>query len=284
MDRFNPPAATIQAGERVKLHCYDCFRNAYFKKNVADPTITYTNPCTGPVYVAGARAGDTLIVDIERIEMDEAGFVEAVPAEGPLGSYLTKKVVRQVTVKNKTVFFSDTISFPARPMIGVLGVAPKNDPVPTVDPGDHGGNLDCTSFCEGARILLPVFADGALLAAGDMHAAMGDGELGVSGLEIAGSCTLRVDLQRDIPIKGPVVLRDGAVEVLASERDLDEAARMATDRLFHLLIRYSDIEPTEASMIITMCADLSVCQMVNSMATVKVRMPCNGIPNLRLPF
>lgn len=73
-------------------------------------------------------------------------------------------------------------SFPVNPMIGVIGVAPSGKGIDTETPDAHGGNMDCTRVHEGSVIYFPVSAPGALLAMGDLHAAMGDGEVFWYGL------------------------------------------------------------------------------------------------------
>src|SRR5699024_4128914 len=78
---------------------------------------------------------------------------------------------------------------PLNPMIGVIGNAPAAWPVPNSTPGAHGGNMDCPKMTEGAVLYLPVFHDGALFGLGDVHAKMGDGEVGISGLETAARVT-----------------------------------------------------------------------------------------------
>ena len=54
--------------------------------------------------------------------------------------------------------------------------------------------MDCKEIKEGTTSLLPVNVPGALLALGDLHAAMGDGEIGVSGVEVAGEVTVTVQI------------------------------------------------------------------------------------------
>ncbi|KAL3907545.1 MAG: hypothetical protein SGARI_003486 [Bacillariaceae sp.] len=85
------------------------------------------------------------------------------------------------------------ISFPASPMLGVIGVAPngEDDPILTMPAGKHGGNLDNRANGIGATIYLPVNHHGALLSMGDMHASQGDGEISGSGVEIGGNVLLR---------------------------------------------------------------------------------------------
>lgn len=79
-------------------------------------------------------------------------------------------------------------------MIGVIGTAPEADSVSTMIPMDHGGNMDCTAAAPGSVLYLPVNVPGALLAMGDLHAIMGEGECGNCGVEIGGRVTVRVSL------------------------------------------------------------------------------------------
>src|SRR5205807_5896807 len=57
--------------------------------------------------------------------------------------------------------------------------------------GVHGGNLDDHWHSKGAKIFFPVRQAGGMFAVGDMHAAMGDGEICFTGVEIAGEVDIR---------------------------------------------------------------------------------------------
>jgi Acetamidase/Formamidase family. len=95
-----------------------------------------------------------------------------------------------VEINDGKVIFNEKLSFPVKPMIGVIGVAPKEGEINCGTPGPHGGNMDTTLIGEGTKLYLPVFVDGALFALGDLHAVMGDGEIGVSGVEVSGAVTV----------------------------------------------------------------------------------------------
>ena len=55
-------------------------------------------------------------------------------------------------------------------------------------PDPFGGNMDVRELCSGARLYLPVFNCGALFSAGDAHAAQGDGEICINGIECPDGC------------------------------------------------------------------------------------------------
>jgi len=77
-------------------------------------------------------------------------------------------------------------------MIGVIGVAPKEGIINCGTPGPHGGNMNTKLIAEGSKLYLPVFVEDALLPLGDLQAVMGDGEVGVSDVEVTGSVTVEV--------------------------------------------------------------------------------------------
>ena len=78
------------------------------------------------------------------------------------------------------------------------GAVPATEPIAsealrTVPPRENGGNLDIKQLSKGARLYLPVFAEGALFSVGDAHFAQGDGEACGTAIEMAGAilCALR---------------------------------------------------------------------------------------------
>jgi amidase len=107
-------------------------------------------------------------------------------------------------VDGDTIHMSDRISFPSRPMVGVIGVATDRDVISNGFAGEHGGNLDNHLHRPGATVYLPVRQPGGMLAIGDMHAAMGDGEVCFTGVEIAGEVTIRVGLLKGKQGRWPV--------------------------------------------------------------------------------
>ena len=86
---------------------------------------------------------------------------------------------------------NERVRFPARPMVGVVGVATDGDTLTNGLAGQHGGNLDNHLHGPGARIFFPVRQPGGMFAVGDMHASMGDGEICFTGVEIAGEVDIR---------------------------------------------------------------------------------------------
>ena len=163
-------------------------------------------------------------------------------------------------------------SVPVHPMIGVIGVAPAGAAVPCGSPGPHGGNMDTQLIGEGATVYLPVFWPGALLAAGDMHAAMGDGEICGTGVEVAGSMQLRVGIRRDLELANPVVETAEAIATIASAETLDEAADRATRDMADLLLARLGLSPAAATMLMSAAGQLQVSQVVDPLKTARYAM------------
>ena len=64
----------------------------------------------------------------------------------------------------------------------------------TLPPRENGGNFDVKQLTRGAKLLLPVFVEGALFSTGDAHFAQGDGESCGTAVETTGTLVARFDL------------------------------------------------------------------------------------------
>jgi len=154
-------------------------------------------------------------------------------------------------------------------MIGVLGVAPAGEPVPCGTPGHHGGTLDTRLIAEGATVYFPVAVEGALLAAGDLHAAMGDGEVAVTGVEVGGRVALEVDVRRDLKLSDPLLEDGERVATIASALTLDEAAQMATRAMADLLSGRLGLSLPDAVMLMSAVGSLEISQIVDPLRTAR---------------
>ena len=96
------------------------------------------------------------------------------------------------------------MEFPARPMLGCVGVAAPGDFAPTSSPaGSYGGNLDYNEIGEGTTVILPVYHPGALLFIGDGHALQADGEPTGTGIETSMDVEFTVALRKKANLSGP---------------------------------------------------------------------------------
>ena len=157
-----------------------------------------SNPVVGPIWVEGARAGDTLLVEILEIQPRDGQcatytghprrLAEWLGDNPPPGGHVCK-------IEDGRIWWSDQISIPYQPMLGCIAAAP-NWGVPTTLPaGPYGGNMDLVEVAPGSVVHLPVTVEGAMLYLGDAHAAMGHGELSATGLEMPAITRLKVELK-----------------------------------------------------------------------------------------
>jgi amidase len=139
--------------------------------------------------------------------------------------------------------------------------------------------MDCKEVREGATVLLPISVPGALLAMGDIHAVMADGESGVSGVEVPGCITVTVDVIKADVIKGqnlplPMITNDSHVMTLASHVDLDIAVEMAVANMVEYLQTAKVVDsPYDAAMLVSLAGDVQICQVVDPKKTIRVNIP-----------
>jgi amidase len=166
---------------------------------------------------------------------------------GPLGSRVQGVKAEQVSVSGGRVALGGGISVPLEPMIGCVGVAPADGVASAMRPVyPTGGNLDLRDLSVGAVVSLPVQAPGALLSIGDLHAAMGQGEPAFVALEASGTATVRVELDRDSPLKLPRLRVGDETVCVGMGNSFPEARHSAVERAFELLTETHGLAPTTA--------------------------------------
>lgn len=263
MDSDNAPVARVQPGDSVRFETKDCFSNDICKEAdlIMDINFGTVNPATGPVFVEGAEPGDVLKVKIHKIDIGTQAAVTVATDFGLVGDTIKEPTTRIVEIRDDRAYFMDK-PLPIKKMIGVIGTAPKEGAMETGNPGEHGGNYDCLMITEGATLYLPVFHEGALLALGDLHATMGEGEIGVSAAEIAGAVEVEVDVLKGAKLPVPMVENDEKIATLWSGESMEEAAHGATARMADYLTEKTALEHNDAVMLMTLAGDLIPCQVV----------------------
>jgi amidase len=145
-------------------------------------------------------------------------------------------------------------------MVGVIGTAPADGVIYTSAPGPQGSNIDVNAVTVGARAHLPVHVPGALLAIGDVHASMGDGEVSGTGVEIAGEVTVRVDLVPSAAPARPWIETDDAWITTGSGPMLEDAVEMAVEEMTRLLMERFTLSRTEAFLLVSARGDVRIGQ------------------------
>lgn len=273
--RDEEPALTVASGETVRIRTKDCFGNQVQTPEDELDEIDWDaiNPATGPVFVEGAVPGGALKVTIENIELDAQTVSCTGKDEGVYGDCLDAWSTHLCAIEDGKLVWNDKLSIPLNPMIGVIGVAPEGEPVNCGTPGSHGGNMDNTAITTGATLYFPVAVEGALFGCGDMHAVMGDGEVSVSGAEVAGYATVTLTALPDLKLTDPLIENATHFGVIASAESLDAAADKAVHEMVDLLHDRTGVAQDELVMLLSLVGDVQVCQMVDPQKTVRFMLP-----------
>lgn len=268
------PAYFAELGEAVAVETMDCYDGQVQDSSTlrGDFDRSRLNPATGPIYINGIQKGDTLCVEVLSIETGNFGIMMAAPGLGPLGAHVTDSTTKILPIRNGQIEFAESLKLPVRSMIGVAGVAPAEGEISTALPGEHGGNLDTKDIKAGNKLYLPVFADGALAAFGDLHAAMGDGELSGTGVETSGVIGLRFT-KAPILIENPLVEDADFLYFLASAKSYEEAIDTVLYQTAKQLADWLRLPFDDGYRLLSAVCDLRFSQIVNDLVTVRVAVP-----------
>lgn len=276
------PSMHIAPGETVKIETFDCFKNQLQSADQEVAAINWdqVNPATGPIFIEGAEIGDVLKVTIEELEIGEQGVMVTGPDLGVMGHRMESMESKIIAIKNGKAIFNERLHLPLNPMIGVIGVAPAGEPVSCGTPGAHGGNMDTKLITKGATLYFPVAVDGALFALGDFHAAMGDGEISVSGIEVPGSATVQFDVIKGSHLKHPLLHNEDGLAFLVSAMTLDEAVSVAVEEMIDLLLPQSDLSVSEMTMLMSAAGETQISQVVDPLVTARFFVPHHVLDGL----
>ncbi|WP_370642953.1 acetamidase/formamidase family protein [Sporosarcina sp. ACRSM] len=269
------PVKQIEPGTTIEIETYDCFENQVQSAETKIAGIDWDriNPATGPIFITGAQPGDVLKVTIDKLEIGSQGVMATGPDLGVMGHRLDELVSKIIPVEDGFAVFNDKVKVPLNPMIGVIGVAPAGEPVSCGTPGAHGGNMDTKLIAEGATLYFPVFAEGALFALGDFHAAMGDGEIGVSGIEVPGKATVTLDVVKGTSLRHPVLVNEEGIAFIVSAATLDEAVKTAVEEAIDFLLPHTDMTLAELTMLMSAAGDTQISQVVDPLMTARFFVP-----------
>jgi amidase len=257
------PVLEIDPGTIVTLETNDCFTGQIQSEAdlITEIDLERVNAATGPIAVRGAEPGDSLVVELLEVRPSGTGFATLMPGIGQLHEQVASPLTQVFRVEGDVVHMTDRISFPLRPMVGVIGVATETETASNVYAGEHGGNLDNHLHGPGATAYLPVRQTGGLLAIGDMHAAMGDGEVCFTGVEIAGEVTVRVGLLKGKQGRWPVTeLADSWVVHGTAGPDFMEALDRAVEEGARFLVDQWGFSIEEAFVFLSVACDANICQ------------------------
>ena len=281
-DWRDEPLLHVQPGESFEIETYDA-STGYFRtsEDLAIPARRpgfdrnppHANPIGGPVWVEGAERGDTLVVSIEEILVDDYSWIAVGPRRGPLGestrwpelsSEYTTRVFRHTpgpsgTNLDGTVQFNERINWPITPFVGTLGVAPDREVTTSIDgQGEWGGNLDIRDAAPGNRIMLPIFHPGARFYLGDVHASQGDTEFTGTAAETKARVRLRLDLIKQKTLPWMRIEKPDSIVSIYAYRPLEVAVETATINLIDWLVTDFGFTPLDAYLLVSTCPDFRI--------------------------
>ncbi|MFF2754999.1 acetamidase/formamidase family protein [Psychrobacillus sp. NPDC058041] len=273
-NKMNSYTKKVESGSTLRIETYDCFKNQIQSKETVIEEIDWNeiNPATGPIYVEGAVPGDILKVKIEKIEIGNQGVMVVGPNLGVMGHRIEKMSAKILPIVDDKIIFNE-IKIPLNKMIGVIGVAPAGEGVNCGTPGAHGGNMDNKMITEGSTLYFPVFTEGALFSLGDFHAAMGDGEVSVSGVEVPGAATVTLEVIKGETLNHPMLENDEVFTQIVSAPTLDEATKIATEEMIHRIVEKSTLSIEETTMLMSAIGQIEICQIVDPLMTVRFVVP-----------
>lgn len=288
------PALTVSPGELIQVQTWDCFAGRVTDEASAlqDFHDNEVNPATGPIFVRGAEKGDTLSVTIHHIRTEGRGCARTFKDTGQLCHLMPDGGVPVArffdvsadggTITMLSEVMQNAVSFPSSPMLGVIGLAPKGEEsLPTMPAGKHGGNLDNNNNGIGATVHLPVQHEGGLLSMGDMHAAMGDGEICGTGIEINGDVLISVRLLKGVSTSFPVTeTASHWITHGVAEEDVPAAMRLACEEAAGLLCAHWKFNLPDAFIFLSVQGNLGVAQVCHpSKGTVIAKL---SVPKLKV--
>lgn len=256
------PLVEVEPGAVVRFETNDCFTGQIRSETdlVTGIDMGRINSATGPVAVRGAEPGDSLVAEILEVNPIEWGVATLIPGFGQLDHRVESPVTRIFKVADGMIEMNERVRFPARPMVGVVGVATGGEELSNGLAGEHGGNLDNHLHGPGARIHLPVRQPGGMFAVGDMHASMGDGEVCFTGVEIAGEVVVRLGLVKGRQGRWPVTELPGSWVVHGTAPELDVAIALACDEAAKLLVDDWRMSIEDAFIFMSVACDVGIAQ------------------------
>jgi acetamidase/formamidase len=288
------PRLTIDAGDVVHLECVDASGGQVRPGSTVEDFLAIDrgkiHALTGPISLYHAEPGDTLAIEVLEVAHKGWGWSSTIPGLGFLKERFHEPFLFHWKLDGEVSRSLEPAVVPLRPFCGVMGVAPAEPgEFPTRPPGVFGGNMDVRELCAGATLYLPVLTSGALFSAGDAHAAQGDGEVCINGIECPADVTLRFHMHKNRALSGPLVETASAEPaspawiVVESATDALAAAKAATHRMIDLLAGRLDISEVQAYLLCSVAMRLRLSQVVNEpMITVSAALPKSTLPGMSL--
>lgn len=261
----NKPVADLSPGEVLVVETAGGIDSNTTPGNV---DFARVSPATGPFFVEGAEPGDAL-----EIEFLEIGLAQTGTAVLPGVGEKEMAVSKTYPVSGNSLYFTEEVSFPVKPFVGVAGVLPEKGSVETGLPGVHGGRLLAREACPGAKLYLPVFHQGGLFALGDVRVLKGEGTASDSGIGCSASVKFRVDIKKGQEPSLPHILRDNGTYFYASSSTIEKAMARVWEEGLKYILKTTGLTKADALVVAGSVGQFGLCQVMAPPYTVKFFVP-----------
>jgi amidase len=294
------PVLHLKAGDILDTNTLDCFGNGLKKPGDTLRMATGDNPLAGPFYVEGAEPGDTLAVKILDLQVDgDTGVGAFAPGFGAINEtnytpmlhaplpervwfYHIDHAANTATFKALDSDFS--VKIPVHPFFGCIGVAPANGEArSSVVPAEFGGNMDSPEASVGNTVYFPVNVKGGLLYIGDGHAAMGDGEIAGTAIEVPLKARVQLSVIKGRSISWPQFENDDAIMTVGAYRPVDDAVRIAFTELVHWIHKDYGLSELDAYELLSKVAKIHLNEMVDPNYVVVASVEKKYLPAKKKP-
>jgi amidase len=279
------PIGTVQADEVFTVITEDCFTARFrdpanFTPENAAWVDEHLNGVTGPITLAGARAGGAVELSIETVEIvTPACFVVSrCEARSPVDWWHEEDHVVNYDVTSGAIALREDWVVPVRPLIGCLATMPARETFLSRREGPYLGNVDVGEITGGATVILPVAVDGGGLYFGDCKAAIGDGEV-VCAPEAGARIVARArPIPRPASMGAPRLHDERRLMTIVSGISLADAAREAFRELKLWLQDDYALSSDEAAIVMGMGAHCGIAQVSNPLHTAKCSIARSLLP------
>jgi acetamidase/formamidase len=295
-DNSLTPRLTIQSGDTVHMECVDSSGAQVTSQTTLQDFLAIDrnliHALTGPIAIHGAAPGDVLEVKVLKVAHKGWGWTSVISGLGFLDVRFTEPYLFHWDLDGTVSRSLAPAIVPLQPFCGVMGIArTESGEFRTRPPGPFGGNMDVRELSTGATLYLPVQVPGALFSAGDAHAAQGDGEVCINGIECPVDASFQFHLHKQQKLSAPIVeaapqpaqAHPGSWIVVESDEDVIIAAQNATSRMVDLLIAQWGFDPVHAYLLCSVAMDLKLSQVVNRpMFTVSASIRKDVLPTRKI--
>lgn len=274
------PVLRVKSGDQVTMHCISGGPEIFPAPDGLEILPEYKDIhaklprgpgphiLTGPVYVEGAKPGDTLEVRVLDIKLRQNwGYNSIRPLRGTLPEDFPILKLMHIPIDRKAMVAELPwgTRVPLHPFFGIMGVAPPPvyGTIGSAEPREHGGNVDLKELGVGSSFHLPVWTEGALFSAGDGHAVQGDGEVCLTALETSLSGTFEFIVHKGTGLKFPRAETPTHLISMGMNEDLDQAAKQAVREMIVIICERLNVTPEEAYRLCSLAVDFHVTQLVD---------------------